>query len=47
MLFIFKTHMAVNQVDCLKMDDISPVEKTEIAKHQKYRVKCQIKYPTH
>ena len=38
--------MAVNQVDCLKTDCTSPVEKTEIANDQKYRVKYRIKDPT-
>ena len=46
MLFIFKTYMAVNHVDCLKMDCTSPVERTDIANDQKYKVKYQIKEPT-
>ena len=37
--------MAVNQVDCLKMDCTSPVEKTDISNDQKYSVKCQIRDP--
>ena len=42
MLFIFKTHMAVNQANCLKMVYTSPVKNTEIADDQKYRVKMYI-----
>ena len=38
--------MAVNHLDCLTMDCTSPVEKTEIASDQKYRVKCRINVPT-